>query len=109
MLIGACNSMACMTHHHTTRPTVSPTPASWRYALQMHSPPSKTLFNYGDAEEEAAGTLEPFPAGPLVARYSANLLGLARRFPSLGPAPAVVARSLLRTPDPSESGSATSI
>ena len=37
-------------------------------------------------------------------RFSANLLGLAHRFPSLGPAPAVVARELLRTPDPAESG-----
>ena len=34
----------------------------------MHVSPSGAAFNYGDAEEDTAGTMTPFPARPQLAR-----------------------------------------
>ena len=68
------------------------------FAMQVHSTPSTAVDNYGDAEEETATSGGIYTATPYLARYAANLLGLAARFPELGPAPAVVARSALSGP-----------
>ena len=47
----------------------------------MHVSPSGAAFNYGDAEEDTAGTMTPFPARPQLARCD-NFDIIWGRFPS---------------------------
>jgi hypothetical protein len=73
------------------------------YALQTHITPSGLVFNYGDSTESGSSLDIPAVAaaeagyGENGMRLSSVLLALSALYPSLGPAPALLARRVLHT------------